>query len=126
MERNINKIKRLEHGLGRWHKRAIDAAEKNEEPQRALARTDAGNQETWVPMDAVPTVMVLEHGEWVMGPDVSETAPGRWLAVPFFSVKRMRGKYEVHARRGEDGRYTPGVMEWKFSLQACTDRQPIG
>ena len=51
-----------------------------------------------------------------MDPDAPETALGWRLAVPRFSVKEMREKYEIHARRGEDGKYILGVMERRSDL----------
>ena len=87
-----------------------------EDPREALAQADAGNQETQALVDAVLTAVVLEHGERAMDPDAPETALGWRLAVPFFSVKEMREKYEIHARRGEDGKYILGVMERRSDL----------
>lgn len=114
MERNVDKIKRLEHELGRWRKKVADTAKENEKLREALAQADAGNQETQALVDAVLTAVVLEHGERAMDPDAPETALGWRLAVPFFSVKEMREKYEIHARRDkETGAYVLGVMERK-------------
>ena len=109
MERNVDKIKRLEHELGRWRKKVADTAKENEKLREALAQADVGNQET-------QALVVLEHGERAMDPDAPETALGWRLAVPFFSVKEMREKYEIHARRGEDGKYILGVMERRSDL----------
>ena len=105
MERNVDKIKRLEHELGRWRKKVADTATENEKLRGALA------QETQTLVDAVLTAVVLEHGERAMDPDAPETALGWRLTVPFFSVKEMREKYEIHARRNKDGKYVLGVME---------------
>ena len=38
MERNVDKIKRLEHELGRWHKKVADTAKENEKLREALER----------------------------------------------------------------------------------------
>ena len=38
MERNVDKIKRLEHELGRWHKKVADTAKENEKLREALAQ----------------------------------------------------------------------------------------
>ena len=116
MERNVDKIKRLEHELGRWRKKVADTAKENEKLREALAQADVGNQETQALVDAVLTAVVLEHGERAVDPDAPETALGWRLAVPFFSVKEMREKYEIHARRGEDGKYILGVMERRPDL----------
>lgn len=126
MERNVDKIKRLEHELGRWRKKVADTAKENEKLREALAQADVGNQETQALVDAVLTAVVLEHGEQAMDPDAPETALGWRLAVPRFSVKEMREKYEIHARRGEDGKYILGVMERRSDLRACADRRPTG
>ena len=107
MERNVDKIKRLEHELGRWRKKVADTAKENEKLREALAQADVGNQETQALVDAVLTAV---------DPDAPETALGWRLAVPFFSVKEMREKYEIHARRGEDGKYILGVMERRSDL----------
>ena len=93
-----------------------DTAKENEKLREALVQADAGNQETQALVDAVLTAVVLEHGERAMDPDAPETALGWRLAVPFFSVKEMREKYEIHARRGEDGKYILGVMERRSDL----------
>ena len=37
MERNVDKIKRLEHELGRWRKKVADTAKENEKLREALA-----------------------------------------------------------------------------------------
>lgn len=84
--------------------------------REALAQADVGNQETQALVDAVLTAVVLEHGERAMDPDAPEMALGWRLAVPRFSVKEMREKYEIHARRGEDGKYILGVMERRSDL----------
>lgn len=114
MERNIDKIKRLEHELGRYQKKVTDQARENDELRRMLHQANAGNQETQALVDAVLTAVVLEHGERAMDPDAPEAALGWRLSVPFFSVKEMREKYEIHARRDkETGAYVLGVMERK-------------
>ena len=41
MERNVDKIKRLEHELGRWHKKVADTAKENEKLREALAQAAA-------------------------------------------------------------------------------------
>ena len=74
MERNVDKIKRLEHELGRWRKKVADTANENEKLREALAQADVGNQETQALVDAVLTAVVLEHGERAMDPDAPEMA----------------------------------------------------
>lgn len=74
MERNVDKIKRLEHELGRWRKKVADTAKENEKLREALAQADVGNQETQALVDAVLTAVVLEHGERAMEPGPGEGA----------------------------------------------------
>ena len=90
MERNVDKIKRLEHELGRWRKKVADTAKENEKLREALAQADVGNQETQALVDAVLTAVVLEHGEraWAGGWP-SRSSPSR--------------------RCGRSTRYTPGA-----------------
>ena len=57
MERNVDKIKRLEHELGRWRKKVADTAKENEKLREALAQADVGNQETQALVDAVLTAV---------------------------------------------------------------------
>lgn len=111
MERNVDKIKRLEHELGRWRKKVADTAKENEKLREALAQADAGSRETQTLVDAVLTAVVLEHGERAMDPDEPEKTLGWRLTVPHFTVGKVREKYEIHARRSKDGKYILGVME---------------
>ena len=97
MERNVDKIKRLEHELGRWRKKVADTAKENEKLREALAQADVGNQETQALVDAVLTAVVLEHGERAMDPDAPETALG-W-----------RSRSSPSRRCGRSTRYTPGA-----------------
>ena len=97
MERNVDKIKRLEHELGRWRKKVADTAKENEKLREALAQADVGNQETQALVDAVLTAVVLEHGERAMDPDAPETALG-WPS-----------RSSPSRRCGRSTRYTPGA-----------------
>ena len=68
-------------------------------------------------LDKTPLEMApVSYTHLALDPDAPETALGWRLAVPFFSVKEMREKYEIHARRGEDGKYILGVMERRSDL----------
>lgn len=116
MERNVDKIKRLEHELGRWHKKVADTAKENEKLREALAQADAGNQETQALVDAVLTAVVLEHGERAMDPDAPETALGWRLGRPVLLRQGDAGEVRDTRRRGEDGKYILGVMERRSDL----------
>ena len=52
MERNIDKIKRLEHELGRYQKKVADQAKENEAMRSRLLQAYAGNSEAQKAMDA--------------------------------------------------------------------------
>lgn len=99
MERNVDKIKRLEHELGRWRKKVADTAKENEELREALAQADAGNQETQALVDAVLTAVVLEHGERAM-----DRMPRRrpWAGG-------WPSRSSPSRRCGRSTRYTPGA-----------------
>ena len=63
MERNVDKIKRLEHELGRWRKKVADTAKENEKLREALAQADVGNQET----QALVHARRGEDGKYILG-----------------------------------------------------------
>lgn len=110
-ERNVDKIKRLEHELGRYRKKVRDQANELELLRDELEAADYGNRETQALVDALMTAVVLAHGDKATDPDTGEQL-GYNLSVPMFSVEEMREKYEIHARADrEDGTYTLGVIE---------------
>ena len=111
MERNRDKIKQLEHELGRWKKRADDLSGEIKRLKEALGQAIAGNRETQSLVDAVLTAVVLAKGERATDPDDPGKKLGWRLILPRFSAKEMREKYEIHARRDKDGAYILGVSE---------------
>lgn len=107
-------IKRLEHELGRYQKKVKDQTEEIERLRKLLYQADAGNRETQTLMDAILTAVALEHGERATDPDAPEKELGWRLTIPKFSVRELRQRYELHARKdGEKGVYVLGVMERK-------------
>lgn len=111
MERNVDKIKRLEHELGRYQKKVADQARELGALRAELDKANAGNKETQAAVDAVLTAVVLGHGVQVEDPDQPGKVLGWRLVVPHFSVSEMQEKYEIHARRGEEAdSYVLGVI----------------
>lgn len=112
MERNVDKIKRLKHELGRYQKKVKDQTVEIERLRKLLYQADAGNRETQTLMDAILTAVALEHGERATDPDAPEKELGWRLTIPKFSVRDLRQRYELHARKDEEkGVYVLGVME---------------
>ena len=113
MERNVDKIKRLEHELGRWRKKVADTAKENEELREALAQADAGNQETQALVDAVLTAVVLEHGEQAMDPDAPETS---------LAVLQLRGTNSIVTSGGYQRYFTENGQRYHHILDPATGR----
>ena len=119
MERNIDKIKRLENELGRYQKKVSDQEKVIRKLHGALAEADKGNRETQMLVDAVLTAAVIRLGETAKDPDTGEDIGWR-LSLPQFSVREMREKYEIHARRDKEaGEYILGVAERKEQPGIC-------
>lgn len=109
LERNVDKIKRLDHELGRYRKKVADQDRELKELRRELEEACAGNRETQDAVDAVLTAVTLAHGVQAEDPDAGE-AIGWRLAVPYFDIREMRETYEIHARRDEEtASYVLGV-----------------
>ena len=57
MERNVDKIKRLEHELGRYRKKVADQARETEKLRQKVADADAGSAQLSAMVDAaIPAV----------------------------------------------------------------------
>ena len=110
MERNIDKIKRLEHELGRYRKKVMDQGTTIQEQHKALMQADNGNRETQMLVDAVLTAATLACGTAARDQDTGEDIGWR-LALPMFDIKEIREKYEIRARRDEQAQtYVLGVV----------------
>lgn len=110
MERNVDKIKRLEKELGRWQKKAAD---QREELERLRQREDEAWQavrETGRLLDGILCALAIDKGERATDPDTGE-ALGWRLVVPGFALEELEEKYEVRARRDGGGRYVIGAAE---------------
>lgn len=110
MERNVDKIKRLEHELGRYRKKVADQAKETEKLRRKAADADAGSAQLQAMVDAVLTAVALEYGLHVTD-EASGEELGWRLSLPLVDVAELRRRYEIHARKNGSGGVTIGVME---------------
>ena len=76
MERNVDKIKRLEHELGRWRKKVADTAKENEKLREALAQAEAWNLSPVAPRQVLHRTHIFTHLEWEMTGYVIDCAEG--------------------------------------------------
>lgn len=112
MEKNVDKIKRLEHELGRFRKKITDQARELDSLRKQLRQAEAGSWEVQLLMDAVLTVATLRYGERVSDPDTPKEVLGWRLELPCFSARELRKKYELCARKDEEKDvYVLGVVE---------------
>lgn len=63
MERNVDKIKRLEHELGRYRKKVADQAKETEKLRRQVADADAGSRELHFAVDSMMAALAERYGE---------------------------------------------------------------
>lgn len=111
MERNVDKIKRLEHELGRYRKKVADQARETEKLRQKVADADAGSAQLSAMVDAVLTAVALEYGLHVTDEEASGKELGWRLSLPLVDVAELRRRYEIHARKNGSGGVTIGVME---------------
>ena len=111
MERNVDKIKRLEHELGRYRKKVADQARETEKLRQKVADADAGSAQLSAMVDAVLTAVALEYGLHVTDEEASGKELGWRLSLPLVDVAELRRRYEIHARKNAAGGVTIGVME---------------
>lgn len=101
--RNRDKIKQLEHELGRYEKRCGDLMKLNAQ----LSRRAAGVAEISIATDALLAQVAIAYGEDAVDPDTGAVI-GKRLTLPKFDARETYRKHEVHAR--SDGeQYIIGV-----------------
>ena len=111
-ERNVDKIKRLEHELGRYRKKVADDAKETERLRKKLEQANKGNRETQAMVDALLAAVALQCGEDAVDPAATSKVLGKRLVLPCFNFLEMRTRYEVHARKdAESDSYIIGVAE---------------
>lgn len=111
MQRNVDRIKELEHELGRLQKKVADQALEAKLQREELEEALAGNRESQILVDALLTALALQYGERAADPDVPDSYLGWRLKVKAFKASDLHARYEVHARRDLAGDYVVGVME---------------
>lgn len=97
-ERNRDKVKKLEHELGRYQKKVGELMEAN-----AKLRKDAeGLNQLRAAFDAWIIQIALAYGEAVKDPDTGEDIPRmKSLRLERPKVNPLFGKYEIHRRVDE-------------------------
>ena len=111
MERNVDKIKRLEHELGRWQKKVADQARETEKLRRQVADAEAGSAQIQSMVDAILTAVALQYGVHVTEDEEPGKELGWRLSLPLVDVAELRRRSEIHARKNGSGGVTVGVME---------------
>nr|DAE52905.1 MAG TPA: hypothetical protein [Caudoviricetes sp.] len=101
--RNRDKIKQLEHELGRYEKRCGDLMKLNAQ----LSKRSSGVTEISIATDALLAQVAIIYGEDVIDEDTGLTI-GMRLTLPKFDVRKVYRQYEVHARRDGEN-YIIGV-----------------
>lgn len=91
--RNRDKIKQLEHELGRYEKRCGDLMKLNAQ----LSRRATGVAEISIATDALLAQVAMAYGEDAVDPDTGAVI-GKRLTLPKFDARETYRKYEVHAR----------------------------
>ena len=110
MERNVDKIKRLEKEIGRYQKKVADQAKEKERLRRLLEIAEAGAIQTHQAVDAILAQTAITFGEVVKDEETGAEL-GHRLTVPAFKVGEILGKYQVRTRRDEEtGAYIIGVV----------------
>nr|DAH31339.1 MAG TPA: hypothetical protein [Caudoviricetes sp.] len=97
-ERNRDKVKRLEHEIGRYQKKVGELMEAN-----AKLRKDVeGLNQLRAAFDAWIIQIALAYGEAVKDPDTGEDIPRmKALRLERPKVNPLLGKYEIHQRVDE-------------------------
>lgn len=101
--RNRDKIKQLEHELGRYEKKVGDLMKVNAQ----LAKRARGVAEISIATDALLAQVAIAYGEDAVDPDTGAVI-GKRLMLPKFDARETYRKYEVHARRDGEN-YIIGV-----------------
>lgn len=111
MERNVDKIKRLEKEMGRCRKKIADQDRVIKAQHESLAIAHGGAAEIQRGVDAIIAQAALTYGEDVRDEE-SGAFLGKRLTLPAFRVEETLERYEIRARKDETtGEYIVGVVE---------------
>ncbi|MFR1826694.1 MAG: hypothetical protein ACLTKB_09120 [Lawsonibacter sp.] len=108
-KRNVDRIRELEHELGRYQKKVADQAKEAVRLRGELDRAYAGGVEAQRAMDAILIQTAVAYGQTVKDEETGEELGWR-LRLPVPNVEEIHARYEIHARRdGAEGAYIIGV-----------------
>jgi hypothetical protein len=99
LERNIDKVKRLERELGRYRKKVADQQEEHDKLKRDLQLLMDGNREMQQAVDAILAETAVKYG--TVQRDADGTVMGWNISIPCMIVDETLKRYEIRARRDE-------------------------
>lgn len=105
--RNVDRIKQLNHELGRYKKKVADQDSRIRELEEQIRDREEGASQVACLVDAVLAAVASSYGTAVMDDD--DTLIGYRLELEGFELERMRELWQVSANKQGDT-YTIGVM----------------
>lgn len=105
--RNVDRIKALNHELGRYQKKVADQDSWIRELEEKIRDREEGAYQVACLVDAVLAAVASSYGTPVMDDD--DTIIGYRLELEGFELERMRELWQVSANKQGDT-YTIGVM----------------
>ena len=102
--RNVDKIKRLEHEIGRYRKKVADDAKEKRELKDQLEAFQSGSNQVHMLV-----CMAQTYGVKVTDNETGEELGWR-LELAQKPDTQLLQRYEVRTRAGENGGYTVGVL----------------
>lgn len=105
--RNVDRIKQLNHELGRYKKKVADQDSRIRELEEQVVDREEGANQVACLVDAVLAAVASSYGTAVMDDD--DTIIGYRLELEGFDLERMRELWQVSAQRQGDT-YTIVVM----------------
>lgn len=105
MERNVDKIKRLEYELGRWQKKVAEQQAEIDTLRKERQTSASGLRQLNRAADALAGAMAVAYGE--------EAPEGTYtIRLPAFSLEGMGINFTVHASKDfETGEYVIKAMQ---------------
>ena len=95
--RNVDKIKGLEHELGRYRKKVNDQSIQIADLHAKIRTFEEGARQTNVLVDALMAAVAQKYGIVVRGDD--DYVIGYRLELDDFAVDRMMDRFEVHSQK---------------------------
>lgn len=105
--RNVDRIKQLNHELGRYRKKVADQDARIRDLEEQVVDREEGASQVACLVDAVLAAVAANYGTKVTGDDGDLL--GYRLELEGFKLERMRELWQVSAQRQGDT-YTIGVM----------------